>query len=37
MLEKMTVEERAAIPTEFRCSLFDDLTIRLEEVFERVM
>ena len=37
LLEKMTGEERAAIPTGFRCSLFDDLTIRLEEVFERVM
>ena len=37
MLEKMSEEERAAIPTEFRCSLFDDLTIRLEEVFERVL
>ena len=37
LLEKMTEAERAAVPTEFRCSLFDDLTIRLEEVFERVM
>ena len=37
VLKKMTEEERAAIPTEFRCSLFDDLTIRLEDVFERVM
>lgn len=29
----MTEEERAAIVTEFRCSLYDDLVIRLEDVF----
>lgn len=36
MVEAMSEEERAALVTEFRCSLFDDLTIRLEDVFERV-
>ena len=36
MLEKMKPEERAAVVTEFSCSLFDDLTIRLEDVFARV-
>lgn len=29
----MTEEERAAIETEFKCSLYDDLIIRLEDVF----
>ena len=37
VLSKMTEEERAAIPTEFRCSLFDDLVIRLEDVFARII
>lgn len=36
LLKNMTEEERAAIPTEFKCSLYDDLIIKLEEVFERV-
>ena len=36
MLDKMKPEERAAVVTEFKCSLFDDLTIPLEEVFDRV-
>lgn len=36
MLEKMKAEERAALVTEFKCRLFDDLTIRLEDVFDRV-
>ena len=36
MLEKMKPEERAAVVTEFRCSLFDDLTISLQDVFARV-
>ena len=36
MLKDMKEEERAAIVTEFQCSLFDDLTIRLEDVFYRV-
>ena len=37
MLEDMKEEERAAVVTEFRCSLFDDLTIRLEDIFYRVI
>lgn len=36
LLEKMTKEEIAAIPTEFKCSLYDDLFIKLEDVFENV-
>ena len=36
MLEAMTDAERAALVTEFRCTLFDDLTIRLEDIFERI-
>ena len=36
LLDKMTEEERAAVKTEFKCTLFDDLTIRLEDVFYRV-
>ena len=32
-LEVMKAEERAALVTEFRCSLFDDLSIRLDDVF----
>ena len=36
LLEKMTEEERSAIPTEFRCSLYEDLVIRLEDIFWRV-
>ena len=36
LLDKMTEEERAAVKTEFQCTLFDDLTIRLEDVFYRV-
>ncbi|MBQ9347857.1 MAG: Uma2 family endonuclease [Oscillibacter sp.] len=35
ILADMTEEERAAVPTEFRCTLFDDLTVRLEDVFYR--
>ena len=33
----MTEEEKAAVVTEFQCTLFDDLTIRLEDIFYRVM
>lgn len=33
MLAKMTEEERAAIPTHFKCNLFDDLDIQLEDIF----
>lgn len=36
MLARMSDEERAAIATEFKCSLFDDLAIHLADVFERV-
>ena len=36
MLDEMKEEERAAVVTEFQCSLFDDLTIRLDDVFKRV-
>ena len=37
ILNKMTPEERASIPTEFKCSLFDDLTIQVADIFERVV
>lgn len=33
MLAKMTEEERSALVTHFQCSLFDDLDIRLEDIF----
>ncbi|MCM1149617.1 MAG: Uma2 family endonuclease [Butyricicoccus sp.] len=36
MLGKMKPEERAALVTEFKCSLYDDLTIHLDDVFARV-
>lgn len=36
MLEKMTDEEKAEVVTGFRCSLYDDLIIRLDDVFYRV-
>ncbi len=36
MLNKMTEEERASLITEFKCSLYDDLVITLEDIFERV-
>ena len=36
-LEKMTDEERAALVTQFKCSLFDDLTIQIADIFERVV
>lgn len=36
MVEAMSEAERAALVTKFQCSLFDDLTIHLEDVFERV-
>ena len=37
MLEKMTDEERAEVPMEFTISLFDDIIISIEEVFEDIM
>lgn len=36
LLEKLTEEEQAELVTSFKCSLFDDLDIRLEDVFYRV-
>ncbi len=35
-LAKMDEEERAEVKTEIKCSLFDDLTIKLEDIFELV-
>lgn len=32
-LAEMTEEEKAAVVTEFKCHLFDDLTIRLDDIF----
>lgn len=37
MLKKMTDEEKAAIITEFKCSLYDDLIIKIEDIFERII
>lgn len=37
MLDKMTEEERTALPASFRCSLFEDLDIVLEDIFDRVL
>lgn len=37
MLDKMTEEERAALVTHFKCSLFDDLEITLEDIFEGLL
>lgn len=34
-LEKMTEEERAALVIHFKCGLFDDLDISLEDIFYR--
>ena len=36
MLKNMKESDRAAVVTEFKCSLYDDLVIRLEDVFARV-
>jgi Uma2 family endonuclease len=36
MLAKMTEKERAAVQTHFKCSLYDDLDISLEDIFRRV-
>ena len=33
VLQQMTDEERAAIVTEFKCHLYDDLIIRLDDIF----
>lgn len=32
-LEEMTDEEKAIVVTEFKCHLYDDLTIRLDDIF----
>jgi len=37
MLSHMTGEERAALVTEFKCYLYDDLTIRLEDIFSDLL
>ena len=37
ILNKMSQEERDSIPTEFQCSLFDDLTIQVADIFDRVV
>lgn len=37
MLAHMTEEERAAVATHFKCSLFDDLDISLEDIFYRTV
>ena len=37
ILNKMSQKERDSIPTEFKCSLFDDLTIQVADIFERVV
>ena len=37
MLAKMRPEERRAVKEAFQCSLYEDLNIRLEDVFRRVM
>lgn len=34
-LAKMSAEERAAVVTRFKCSLYDDLDISLEDIFYR--
>ena len=36
-LEELTDAERAAVVTEFQCSLFDDFTIRLKDVFAHLI
>ena len=33
VLAQMTDEERAAVVTEFKCHLYDDLVIRLDDIF----
>lgn len=37
LLGKMTEEERAAVPTQFKCSLYDDFEIVLEDVFNGML
>ena len=37
LLRRLKAEERAELATEFPCGLFPDLTVRLSDVFHRVM
>lgn len=37
VIGKMSAEEKAAIITEFKCSLYDDLIIKLEDIFRRTI
>jgi len=37
LLAKMTEEERSALVTQFKCSLFDDLDIHLEDIFDGML
>jgi len=37
MLKKMTAEECAAVVTHFRCSLYDDLDIFLDDIFDGLL
>ena len=37
MLKRMKDAEKAALVTEFKCTLFDDLSVRLEDVFSSEM
>lgn len=37
MLDDMEEDERPEVVTEFKCSLFDDLVIRLDDIFYRVI
>ena len=36
-LERMTDAEKAALVTEFRCTLFPDLAIRLDDIFGNLL
>ncbi len=37
LLSKMTEEERAAVPKSFKCSLYDDFEISLEDIFSGML
>lgn len=37
MLEQMTEEERCEVAVEFKCSLYDDLIIRLDDIFHNLI
>lgn len=37
MLEKMKAEERAEVVTRFRCSLYDDLELSLDDIFNGLL